>query len=132
MPSLVNTLRRWYSTVRGLRNSSAPISGFVCPSTARRAISAARLDREPAHGLAGGRELAPGTLGEPVRADAAERLVGCTKLLACVHTTLLTTQPLAVEEPGAGYVHDAAAALEPLDRLAVKRLGTCSAAQQRA
>ena len=32
MPSLVKTLRRWYSTVRGLMNSWAPISGFVCPS----------------------------------------------------------------------------------------------------
>ena len=31
MPSFVNTLCRWYSTVRGLMNSSAPISGFVRP-----------------------------------------------------------------------------------------------------
>ena len=29
MSSLPNTLRRWYSTVRGLMNSCAPISGFV-------------------------------------------------------------------------------------------------------
>ena len=38
--SLVNTLRRWYSTVRGLMNSLAPISGFVCLSLAMRAICA--------------------------------------------------------------------------------------------
>jgi hypothetical protein len=39
MPSLVNTLRRCHSTVRGLRNSWAPISGLVRPSRASRAIS---------------------------------------------------------------------------------------------
>ena len=36
MSSLVKTLRRWYSTVRGLMKSWAPISGFVRPSTASR------------------------------------------------------------------------------------------------
>ena len=35
MSSFSNTLRRWYSTVRGLMNSWAPISGLVCPSPAR-------------------------------------------------------------------------------------------------
>ena len=39
MSSLVNTLRRWYSTVRGLMNSWAPISGFDRPS--RRAARSA-------------------------------------------------------------------------------------------
>ena len=38
MPSLVNTLRRCHSTVRALRNSCAPISGFDRPSRASRAI----------------------------------------------------------------------------------------------
>ena len=38
MPSLANTLRRCHSTVRGLRKSRAPISGFVNPSPASRAI----------------------------------------------------------------------------------------------
>jgi hypothetical protein len=33
-PSFPNTLRRCHSTVRGLRNSWAAISGFVCPPTA--------------------------------------------------------------------------------------------------
>ena len=37
IPSLPNVLVRCHSTVRGLRNSWAPISGFVCPSAARRA-----------------------------------------------------------------------------------------------
>jgi hypothetical protein len=40
IPSFPNTLRRCHSTVRGLRNSWAPISGFVCPSAARCAICA--------------------------------------------------------------------------------------------
>jgi hypothetical protein len=38
MSSLVKTLRRWYLTVRGLMNSSAPISGLESPSRASRAI----------------------------------------------------------------------------------------------
>src|SRR3954453_22189435 len=40
MSSLVNTFFRWYSTVRGLMKSLAPISGFVCLSLAMRAICA--------------------------------------------------------------------------------------------
>ena len=40
MPSLAKTLWRCHSTVRGLRNNSAPISGFVRPSAASRAICA--------------------------------------------------------------------------------------------
>jgi hypothetical protein len=38
MLSLVNTLRRWYSTVRGLMNRRAPISAFDRPSRANCAI----------------------------------------------------------------------------------------------
>ena len=37
-PSLENTFLRWYSTVLGLMNSSLPISGFVRPAAANRAI----------------------------------------------------------------------------------------------
>ena len=40
MPSLVNTLRRCHSTVRADRNSWAPISVLVRPSTASRAMRA--------------------------------------------------------------------------------------------
>ena len=57
--------------MRGLMNSSAPISGFVRPSPASRAIcascavSASRVStRGAAHRLAGGEQLAPGALGE--------------------------------------------------------------------
>ena len=38
IPNLANTLWRWYSTVRGLTKSRAPISGFERPSRAKRAI----------------------------------------------------------------------------------------------
>jgi len=40
MSSLVNTLRRWYSTVRRLMKSRAPISGFESRSRASRAMCA--------------------------------------------------------------------------------------------
>src|SRR5690606_1613943 len=40
MSSFANTLCRWYSTVLGLMKSWLPISGFVCPSAARRATCA--------------------------------------------------------------------------------------------
>src|SRR4051812_34573491 len=49
----------------------------------------ARLEREPAHRLAGGRELACRALGERFRADAAERLVRRSQLLARIDSALL-------------------------------------------
>ena len=45
--SLWNTLRRWVSTVFGLRNSAAAISGLVLRSTTSRAISSSRAVRDP-------------------------------------------------------------------------------------
>ena len=79
MPSFGNTLRRWYSTVRGLMNSWAPISGFVCPSRGEprdlrllRRERVARLGGATARGLAGGQQLAAGALGE--RLGARSRL----------------------------------------------------------
>ena len=42
MPSLLKTLCRWYSTVRSLMNSCAPISVFERPSRARSATWASR------------------------------------------------------------------------------------------
>src|SRR4030081_2749019 len=114
MSSFGNTLRRWYSTVRGLMNSRAPISGFVCPSAAKRAICASwgvRLSRvsgarlrggSPVAGrapggvagralarvLAGGEQLTAGALGEGVGPDAREQLVGGAQLLAGVDAAL--------------------------------------------
>src|SRR4051812_14258546 len=70
-------------------------------------------------GLAGRQQLAAGAFGEPLRADPAELVVGGPELLARVDAPVLTTQPFAVPEPGAGQVDHAPAARQPLDRLAV-------------
>ena len=128
MSSFGNTLCRWYSTVRGLMNSCAPISGLERPSRASRAIWAscggehvARLDGALARGLAGGQELAAGALGERLGADAAKHLVRGAQLLARVDAPVLAAQPLAVHQVGAGEMDGDPAALEPLDRLAVQR-----------
>ena len=74
MPSLLNTLRRCYSTVRALRNSWEPISGLKArqgePGDLRflRGELIARLDRAPTHGLAGGQQLATGAVRERLHA----------------------------------------------------------------
>ena len=52
--------------------------------------------------------------------------------LVALAGAILATQPFAVQEPGAGEVDHATAALEPLDRLAVEGLRIGSVAQQRA
>jgi len=59
--SLVNTLRRCHSTVRGLRNSWAAISGLERPARARRAIWASwGWTRRVLRRCAGGRSRAWG------------------------------------------------------------------------
>ena len=138
MSSFANTLRRWYSTVRGLMNSWAPISGFVCPSRGEagdlrllRREDVARLVGAPAHRLAGGQQLAAGALGERLGPEAAEHLVGGAQLLARVDAPVLAPQPFAVEQVGAGELDADPGALEPLDRLAVERVGLLALAHQR-
>jgi hypothetical protein len=82
--------------VCGLRNSWAPISGFVSPVPASRAICSslgrelgAPLDRTCADRLAGGLQLAPGPLGVRLSSDAIEHLMGDAQLPSCVETPLL-------------------------------------------
>ena len=96
MSSLPKTLWRWYSTVRGLMNSRAPISGFDRPSRASRAIWASwavspllGLDGALAGGLAGGQQLARGALGEPLGAHGREHVVRGAQLLARVQPPAL-------------------------------------------
>ena len=91
MPNLVNTLLRCHSTVRALRKSCAPISGFDKPSRASRAIcsscdvSSSRVSRAPlAYLLAGCEQLAAGALGERLHADRDEHVVGGPQLLTRV------------------------------------------------
>ena len=138
MPSFVNTLRRCHSTVRGLRNSSAPISGFVRPSPASRAMAASwavsvgeRRGGALAHRLAGGQQLPAGALGEPIGSHRGQHLVGGPELLACVQTALLAAQPFAVEQVRAGQFRPDPGAAEPPDRLPVQPVGQLAAVQQR-
>ena len=91
-----------------------------------------RLDRPPANGLAGREQLALGALGERLRPDAPEELVGRAQLLARVRTAVLPAQPLAVHELAAGAMHGHAGPAQALDRLAVERLGIVAVAGQRA
>ena len=108
MSSFVNTLRRWYSTVRGLMNSCAPISGFECPSRASRAIcascgvspsrvSAVRL-RTVSPVASSSRSARSANASGP----CDEQLVGGAQLLARVDAAALAPQPLAVDQVGAG------------------------------
>ena len=138
MPSLPNTLRRCHSTVRGLRNSCAPISGFVLPSAARCAICSScgrqvveRLDRALAHRLPRRQQLAPGALGEHLHADLGQHRVRGAELLAGVHAAVLAPQPLAVDQQRAALRDADAGAVDALDRLAVEPLGGFTLAQQR-
>ena len=83
---------------------------------------AARVVGAPPRGLARGEELVTGAVGKPLGPDAAERFVGGSELLTRVDAAVLATQPFALHEPGTGVVDSAAAAPEPLHRLAVERL----------
>ena len=130
MPSFPNTLRRCHSTVRGLRNSWAPISGFVRPSAAAlrdlqllRGQVVERLDRALAHRLPGGEQLATRALGEDLHADLGQQRVRGAELLAGVDAAVLAPQPLAVDQHRAAERDADAGAGEALDRLSVEQLG---------
>src|SRR5438105_4147271 len=92
----------------------------------------ARLDGAFAGRLAGGQELAPGPLGEPLHAHRVQHLVGDAQLLARVDAAALAAQPLAVEQMRAGELHAHAGTAEACDRLAVVTLSDLTLAQQRA
>ena len=90
----------------------------------------ARLDGAFARRLAGGEQLAAGSLGERFGPDPIEHLVGDSKLVARVETSVLASQPLAVHEASAGLVHDDPGVSEPLDRLEVVGFGAGAGAEQ--
>ena len=138
IPSLANTLRRCHSTVRGLRKSRAPISGFDSPSRASRAIWRSCAVSSSRVSTVRLRTFSPvasssrsGALGERLHADRRELVVGGAELHAGVDAAILPAQPLAVEQVGAGELGAQSCAAEPLDRLAVQALGGLAVAQQR-
>src|SRR5919106_1305517 len=108
------------------------VAGETCDLSLVRCEQAARLVGARAGGLAGCRELATGALRKPLGSEAAERVVGGTKLLARVQASVLATQPFAVQELGSGQVRGEAAAGQPLDRLLVEGFGGRAVGQQRA
>jgi hypothetical protein len=83
----------------------------------------ARLDGPFARMFAGCFELDPGAFGERFHAELREQFVGGAELLARVAPAALAAQPFAVEEIGARELDPYAGPLEPLDRLAIERLG---------
>jgi hypothetical protein len=97
MPSLVKTLFMCHSTVRGLR---APISGFVRPSRARRAMCSScgvSSSRVTSLRLRSGAQLVPGALGECTGAHGQQLLAGDAQLLARVDPPALAAQRFAVK-----------------------------------
>jgi hypothetical protein len=84
-----------------------------------------------AHLLARREQLAAGTLGECVRAEADEHLVGGAELCARVHPAVLTPQPLAVEQVRGAELRPERRAAEPSDRLEIQGLRCLVLAHQR-
>ena len=137
IPSLLNTLRRCHSTVRGLRNSRAPISGFDSPSRASPAICRscasqiiARLHGPLAHLLAGRRQLAARALGERLHPDRSELSCAARSCTRASTPALLAAQPLAIEQMRAGELRTQPGARQSLDRLAVQALGALTLADE--
>ena len=81
--------------------------------------------------LAGRLQLDPRALGERLRPEAGEEVVGGAQLLARVHAPAFASQPLAVEQVGAGEVDRHARSSEPLGRLYVEVLGVLAVEEER-
>jgi hypothetical protein len=92
----------------------------------------ARVHSSLAHCLACRLELPTGPFGERCGAEPAEHVVGSPQLLARFHAPLLTAQPFAVHQVGAGEMDRDAAAPEAVDRLPVQAVRSRAVAEQRA
>ena len=139
IPSLANTLRRCHSTVRGLRNSRAPISGLDSPSRANWAICrscAVSSSRVSTVRLRTFSPVAcssrPGAFGERLHPDRRELLIRGAELRAGVDAAILASQPLAVEQVRACELRAQSGAAQPLDSLSIQALGGLALAHQRA
>src|SRR5258707_7128448 len=127
MASLAKTLLRWYSTVRVLMNSRAPISGLDRPSRASRAIWASwavssvlvctvRLRAvSPAAGSS--RRARPANASMPISSSMAWAVRSCSR-------------PLAVEQVSAGQLRAVPGPAEVADRLAVQAVSSLAVAEQ--
>jgi hypothetical protein len=139
MSSLLKTLCRWYSTVRGLMKSWAAISGLDRPSPGEPGdlgLSGGELgrgiSRACAYALAGGMQLARRSYSEPVGSHTREHLVRGAQLFAGIDAPVLASQPFSVEQVGAAERPADAGAAKPVDRLAIEALGCIAVAQHRA
>src|SRR5690606_23642263 len=74
-------------------------------------------------GLACRQQLATRPLSEGLRSKVSEHLVSRSQLHTSVDTSVLTTQPLAIDEPGAREVNPHPGPFEPIHRLGVERSG---------
>ena len=124
--------------MRGLRNNWPPISALREPVAGEpgdllllRRELLARLERALAPLRAGGDQLAPGALGERLHPDLGEHLLGRPEPLARLAETRLAAQPLSVHEMAARELGPAPRPAEPLDRLAIRRLGGIAIGEKR-
>ena len=108
MPSLVNTLRRCHSAVRGLRKSCAPISGFDSPSAASSAICrscgvrSSRVSR--VRRRCQRRRSASRPSRGPIRARPCNEHRGvCRVLRTCVDCALAAHDIAPVSDPGVAH-----------------------------
>jgi len=81
------------------------------------------VDASPAGGLARRRQLVTRLVGEPVGAHGDEHVVGGVQVGPGVDAAVLATQPLPVEQMGAGQLGTQLGAAEAVDRFAIQVLG---------
>ncbi len=112
----MNTFFRCHSTVRELMNSSVPISAFVRPVRASRAICSScgvSSSSVSTRRLRTGWPVASSSRrarGESIRANRVEHFVSRMQLLARFDSAALATQPLPVEQLPAREFHAQAGA----------------------
>ena len=107
IPSFPSTLPRCHSSVRGLRNSRAPISGFVCPPAARRAtwascgvssssVSTVRL-RTVSPVASSSRRARSANASMPMSESIVYATRSCSR---ASNATVLAARPFAVQKVG--------------------------------
>src|SRR3954468_5664758 len=85
----------------------------------------------PSGALAGRLQLDPGALRERLHPEVGEELARDTKLGARIHPATLATQPLTVQEVGAGEVDRDPRSAEAVDGLEIQLLRLRTVRQER-